>query len=158
MPFKNHMNSKDLSQMNIREIVFDQDDFFDQEKMINKLDHLIQAWAQDLIHNQHIDDIPDSDETWFSVLGRDIYWGDLNNQWEHYVVGCLIFFVSLRADIKRDFLVQPDNIRGQRLSRWLERLRHYQTPLSKDIVTKFCLCYSMRLERKPIKVRYSEYQ
>ena len=79
--------------MNIREIVFDPDDFFDQEKMIDKLDQLIQAWGQELIHNQHIDDMPDSDETWLSVLGRDIYWGDLNNQWEHYVVACLIFFV-----------------------------------------------------------------
>ena len=69
------MNSEDLSRMNIREIVFDQDDFFDQDKMIAKLDHLIQAWGQELIHNQHIDDIPDSDEAWLSVLGRDIYWG-----------------------------------------------------------------------------------
>jgi hypothetical protein len=87
-------------------------------------------------------------------LSRDIYWGDLNSQWEHYVVASLIFFVSLRADIKRDFLLQPDPIRGQRLSRWLEKLRHYQTPLSKDVVTKFCMCYSMVMENKPIKVRY----
>ena len=142
--------------MSIREIVFDIDDFFDQDKMIHKLDHLIQAWGQELIHNQHIDEIPDTDEAWLKVLDRDIYWGDLKNQWEHYVVGCLIFFVLLRADIKRDFLIQPDYIRGQRLNRWLGRLRHYQTSLSKDIVTKFCLCYSMILERKPIKVRYSE--
>jgi len=150
------MNSENLSLMNIREIVFDQDDFFDQEKMINKLDHLIHAWGQELIQNKHIDDIPDTDETWLKILDTDIYWGNLKNQWEHYVVGCLIFFVLLRADIKRDFLLQPDYIRGQRLSRWLGRLRHYQTPLSKDIVTKFCLCYSMILERKPIKVRYRE--
>ena len=150
------MNTEDLSRINIREIVFDQDDFFDQEKMIHKLDLLIHAWGRELIQNQHIDDIPDTDEAWLKVLDMDIYWGDLKSQWEHYVVGCLIFFVLLRADIKRDFLLQPDNIRGQRLSRWLERLRHYQTPLSKDIVTKFCLCYSMILERKPIKVRYNE--
>ncbi len=150
------MNSENLSSMNIREVVFDPDDFFDQEKMIHKLDQLILAWGQELIHYQHIDHIPESDEAWLSVLGRDIFWGDLNSQWEHYVVACLIFFVLMRADIKRDFLLQPDNIRGQRLSRWLERLRHYQTPLSKDIVTKFCLCYSMILERKPIKVRYNE--
>ena len=144
--------------MNIREIVFDPDDFFDQDKMISKLDQLIQAWGLELVQNQHIDDIPDSDEGWLKVLDRDIYWGDLKNQWEHYVVGSLIFFVLLRADIKRDFLLQPDYIRGQRLSRWLGRLRHYQTPLSKDIVTKFCVCYSMILERKPIKVRYNESQ
>ncbi len=48
------MNSKDLSLMKIRTIVFDQDDFFDQEKMINKLDHLIHAWGQELIQNKHI--------------------------------------------------------------------------------------------------------
>ena len=150
------MNSDDLSQVNIREVVFDPNDFFDQKQMIQKLDHLIQAWGQELIHHQHIEHMPDSDDAWLGVLGRDIYWGDLNSQWEHYLVGCLIFIVLLRADIKRDFLLQPDNIRGQRLSRWLERLRHYQTPLSKDIVTKFCLCYSMILERKPIKVRYNE--
>ena len=142
--------------MNIREIIFDQDDFFDQEKMIHKLDYLIHAWGRELIQNQHIDHIPDSDEAWLTILDRDIYWGDLKNQWEHYVVGCLIFFVLLRADIKRDFLVQPDYIRGQRLGRWLGRLRRYQTPLSKDIITKFCLCYSMILEKKPIKVRYNE--
>jgi hypothetical protein len=150
------MNSENPSLVNIRAIVFDPDDFFDQDIIIHKLNRLIQAWGQELLHNQHIDDIPNSDEDWLKVLDRDIYWGDLNNQWEHYVVACLIFFVLLRADIKRDFLIQPDNIRGQRLSRWLGRLRHYQTPLSKDIVTKFCLCYSMILERKPIKVRYKE--
>ncbi len=46
----------------------------------------------------------------------DIYWGDLNNQWEHYLVACLIFFVLLREDIKRDFLLTTDYIRAQRLS------------------------------------------
>ncbi len=152
------MNTEDLSLAKIRTIVFDQDDFFDQEKMINKLDHLINAWGQELLQNKHIDDIPDTDEAWLKILDMDIYWGDLNNQWEHYLVACLIFFVLLREDIKRDFLLTTDYIRAQRLSRWLGRLKHYQTPLSKDIVTKFCLCYSMRLERKPIKVRYSEYQ
>ncbi len=151
------MKSENPSDMNIREIVFDPDDFLDQEKMIKKLDCLIHAWCLELIQSQHIDAIPDSDEAWLKVLDMDIYWGDLKNQWEHYVVACLIFFVLLRTDIKRDFLLQPDYIRGQRLSRWLGRLRHYQTPLSKDIVTKFCVCYSMILERKPIKVRYSEF-
>ncbi|MGD8836128.1 MAG: hypothetical protein PVJ19_14385 [Desulfobacteraceae bacterium] len=148
------MNSQEPSQMGIRTTVFDPDDFFDQEKMVQKLDHLIQAWGRELIHHQHIDEIPQSDEAWLTLLSRDIYWGDLNSQWEHYVVASLIFFVSLRADIKRDFLLQPDPIRGQRLSRWLEKLRHYQTPLSKDVVTKFCMCYSMVMENKPIKVRY----
>ena len=142
--------------MTIREIVFDQDDFFNQEKMIQKLDRVIHAWGQELVQNQYIDHIPGSDEAWLKVLDMDIYWGDLKNQWEHYIVSCLIFFVLLRADIKRDFLLQPDYIRGQRLSRWLGRLRRYQTPLSKDVVTKFCLCYSMILERKPIKLRYNE--
>lgn len=150
------MNSEELSQMDIRTIVFDPDDFFNQEKMIQKLDFLIHAWGRELAHHQHIDTIPETDDAWLSVLDRDIYWGDLNSQWEHYVVACLIFFVLLRADIKRDFLLQPDPIRGQRLSRWLEKLRRYQTPLSKDIVTKFCVCYSMILENKPIKVRYNE--
>jgi hypothetical protein len=150
------MNSEDLSLMDIRTIVFDPDDFLDQKKMILKLDHLIQAWGRELIRNQHIDDIPETDEAWMKVLDRDIYWGDLNSQWEHYVVACLIFFVLLRADIKRDFLLQPDAVRGQRLSHWLEKLRHYQTPLSKDIVTRFCMCYSMIMEKKPIKVRYNE--
>ena len=37
------MNAEDPSLMKIREIVFDPDDFFDQEKMIVKLDHLIDA-------------------------------------------------------------------------------------------------------------------
>jgi hypothetical protein len=142
--------------MDIRTIDFDPDDFFDQEKMTQKLGHLIHAWGLELIHHQHLEQIPDSDEDWLKVLNRDIYWGDLNSQWEHYIVACLIFFVSLRADIQRDFLLQPDVIRGQRLSRWLEKLRHYQTPLSKDIVTKFCMCYSMVMERRAIKVRYNE--
>jgi hypothetical protein len=142
--------------MDIRTIVFDPDDFFDQEKMLKKLDHLIHAWGRELVNNGHLIEIPESDETWLKVLGRDIYWGDLDSQWEHYLVACLIFFVSLREDIKRDFLLQPDAIRGQRLNRWLLKLRHYQTPLSRDIVTKFCLCYSMIMENKAIKVRYND--
>lgn len=141
--------------MDMRTIVFDPDDFFDQEKMIQKLDHLIHAWGQELIHHQHLDEIPESDEAWLKVLDRDIYWGDLNSQWEYYIVSCLIFFVLLRADIQRDFLLQPDVIRGQRLSRWLEKLRRYQTPLSRDVVTRFCMCYSMIMEKKAIKVRYN---
>lgn len=152
------MKSEEPSHMDIRTTVFEPDDFFNQEKMIQKLDHLIQAWGRELMHNKHLDEIPESDESWLKVLGRDIYWGDLTSQWEHYVVACLIFFVSLRADIQRDFLLQPDPIRGQRLNRWLEKLRHYQTPLSKDIVTKFCLCYSMVMEKKAIKVRYNDFK
>jgi hypothetical protein len=152
------MNSEDMSQMDIRTMVFDPDDLFNREEMIRKLDHLIHAWGRELIHNRHLDHLPETDEAWLSVLNRDIYWSDLNTQWELYVVACLIFFVSLRADIKRDFLLQPDPIRGQRLNHWLERLRHYQTALSRDIVTKFCLCYSMVMEKKPIKVRYNHIQ
>ena len=150
------MKSEDQSLVNSREIVFDNDDFFDQEKMIKKLDQLIHAWGQELVQKQYIDQIPDSDDEWFQFLDMDIYWGDLKDKWEHYVVGCLIFFVLLRADIRRDFLIQPDYIRGQRLSRRLDKLRHYMNPLLRDVVTKFCLCYSMILERKPIKVRYNE--
>ncbi|MGD9249420.1 MAG: hypothetical protein PVI60_15750, partial [Desulfobacteraceae bacterium] len=84
------MNSQEPSQMDIRTTVFDPDDFFDQEKMVQKLDHLIQAWGRELIHHQHIDEIPQSDEAWLTLLSRDIYWGDLNSQWEHYVVASLI--------------------------------------------------------------------
>jgi hypothetical protein len=152
------MNAEEPSHVNIRQTVFDHDDFFDQKKMIDKLDQLIDAWGRELIHHGHIDEKPGSDDAWQTFLDRDIYWGDLKTQWEHYIVACLIFFVLLRADIKRDFLLQPDYIRGQRLSRWLGRLRRYQTPLSRDIVTKFCLCYSMILEKKPIKVRYKEFK
>ena len=150
------MKPADQSTVKIREIVFDNDDFFDQEKMIKKLDRLIHAWGQELVQKEHMDQSSLSDDEWFQFLDMDIYWGDLRDQWEHYVVGCLIFFVQLRADIRRDFLLQPDYIRGQRLSRWLGKLRHYMNPLLKDIVTEFCLCYSMILEKKPIKVRYSE--
>jgi len=146
-----------LAANKIREIVFDNGDFFDQGKMINKLDLLIHAWGQELVQKGYADQIPLSDDEWLRFLDMEIYWGDLNDQWDHYIVGCLIFFVMLRADIKRDFLLQPDNIRGQRLSRWLGKLLHYMNPLLRDIVTEFCLCYSMILERKPIKVRYIEF-
>jgi hypothetical protein len=149
------MKSEDQAPVNIRTITFDEQDFFDQEKMISKLDRLIHAWGQELVENKYIDEIPVTDEAWLQILGIEIYWGDLKNQWEHYIVGCLIFFVLLRADIKRDFLLQPDNIRGQRLSRWLWRLKHYITPLSRDVVTKFCICYCMIQEKEPIKVRYN---
>ena len=150
------MKTDDQSIMNMREIIFDNDDFFDQEKMIKKLDRLIYAWGLELVQKEYIDQFPASDDAWLRFLDMEIYWGDLNNQWEHYVVGGLNFFVLLREDIKRDFLLQPDYIRGQRLSRWLGRLSHYMTPLLRDVVTKFCLCYSMILERKPLKVRYSK--
>jgi hypothetical protein len=152
------MNLEALPNMDIRTMVFAPDDLLNQQTMIGKLDHLIQAWGRELIHCQHIDHLPETDDGWLTLLSRDVYRGDLNTQWEHYLVACLIFFVSLRADIKRDFLLQPDPIRGQRLNRWLEKLRHYQNPLTKDIVTKFCLCYSMVMENKPIKVRYNHIQ
>ncbi|MBC8466303.1 MAG: hypothetical protein ISR61_00070 [Desulfobacteraceae bacterium] len=150
------MKSEFQSVGKIREIVFDNDDFFDQEKMIKNLDRLVYAWGQELVQKKYIEQIPLSDDEWIRFLDMDIYWGDLNDQWDHYIVGCLIFFVKLRADIKRDFLLQPDYIRGQRLSRWLGKLRHYMNPLLRNLVTEFCLCYSMILEKKPIKVRYSE--
>jgi sarcosine oxidase delta subunit len=150
------MESKEEAAVRLSEIVFDTDDFFDKEKMIEKLDRLILAWGKELVLKKYIDKVPESDDAWLRFLDREIYWKDLKDQWEHYIVGCLNFFVMLRADIKRDFLLEPDNIRGQRLSRWLWRLRPYLTPLSRDVVTKFCLCYSMILERPPIKVRYNE--
>lgn len=150
------MKPVDPSAIKIREIVFDNGDFFDQRRMINKLDVLIHAWGQELVQKGYMDQIPLSDDEWIQFLEMDIYWGDLHDQWEHYIVGCLIFFIRLRADIKRDFLLQPDYIRGQRLSRWLGKLSHYMNPLLKNIITEFCLCYSMILEKKPIKVRYSE--
>jgi hypothetical protein len=146
----------DPSTIKIREIVFSNDDFFDKERVIQKIDGLIHAWGQELVQKGYIEKMPLSDDEWLTFLDMDIYWGDLKDQWEHYIVGCLIFFVPLRSDIKRDFLLQPDYIRGQRLSRWLGKLQHYMNPLLKNVVTEFCLCYSMILEKKPIKVRYSE--
>jgi hypothetical protein len=143
----------------MRTIQFEPDDFFDQDKMLNKLDRLILAWGEELRRGQYIDHLPGSDEAWLKVLGRDIYWKDLKDPWDCYLAGCLIFFVLLRSDIKEsEFLLQPDNIRGQRLQRWLPRTKHYLTPLSQDIITEFCLCYSMILEKKPIKVRYKEFK
>lgn len=150
------MKSEFQSVGKIREIVFDNDDFFDQGRMIKNLDRLVYAWGKELVQKKYIDQVPFSDDEWFQFLDMDIYWGDLKDQWEYYIVGCLIFFVQLRADIRRDFLLQPDYIRGQRLSRWLGKLRHYMNPLLRSLVTEFCLCYSMILEKKPIRVRYSE--
>lgn len=141
----------------LRELCFEEKDLFDQQIMIQHLDLLIQAWGLELMHKKYIDAVPNNEKDWLDVLERDIYWKDLRDQWDHYLVGCLIFFILLRSDIKRDFLLQPDYIRGQRLSRWLWRLKHYLTPLSREIVTQFCLCYSMILERKPIKVRYMDF-
>jgi hypothetical protein len=141
----------------LRELCFEEKDLFDQERMIQHLDFLIQAWGEELLRKKYIEAIPDTDNLWMEVLERDIYWKDLKDQWDHYLVSSLIFFVLLRADIKRGFLLQPDNIRGQRLGRWLWRLKRYMTPLSREIVTQFCLCYSMILERKPIKVRYYDF-
>ena len=141
----------------LRDCCFEEEDLFDQHKMIQKLDFLIQAWGEELRRKKYIDAIPANEKAWFEALDHDIYWKDLKDPWDHYIVGCLIFFLLLRADIQRDFLLQPDNIRGQRLSRWLWRLKHYQTPLSKEVVTQFCLTYCMILERKPIKVRYMDF-
>lgn len=142
----------------IRDLCFDRDDFFDQQKMIDKLDRLIQAWGKDLLRSQYIDRIPDPESAWLEVLERDIYWKDLKNQWDFYLVGCLVFFVLMREDIKRDFLLQPYNVQGQRLERWLRRLSRYMTSLSREVVTQFCLCYSLSQERKPIRVRYKEFK
>jgi len=150
------VNPGDPPTIKIREIVFDTDDFFDKERIIQKFDGLIHVWGQELVQKGYADQMPASDDEWLKFLDMDIYWGDLKDQWEHYIVGCLIFFVMLRADIKRDFLLQPDYIRGQRLSRWLGKLPHYMNPLLRDVITKFCLCYSMILDKEPIKVRYSE--
>ena len=124
--------------------------------MLRKLDFLINAWGRELAKKGYLEQIPISDSEWIQFLDREIYWGDLKDQWDHYIVGCLIFFVMLRSDIRRDFLLQPDYIRGQRLSRRLFKLGHYMNPLLRNTVTEFCLCYSMIMERKPIKVRYME--
>ena len=152
------MTSENQSHEFIRELRFESDEFFDQKRMIEKLDQLIQAWGEELLRNQYIDKIPDSEYAWLEVLERDIDWKDLENQWDCYVAGCLVFFVMLREDIKRDFLLQPYNVQGQRLERWLRRSHRYMTPLSREVVTQFCLCYSLSGERKPIRVRYKEFK
>jgi hypothetical protein len=152
------MKPENQSHEIIRELRFESDEFFDQKTMIDKLDHLVQAWGAELLRNQYIDKIPDSENAWIEVLERDIHWKDLENQWDFYLVGCLIFFVLMREDIKRDFLLQPYNVLGQRLERWLLRLRRYMTPLTREVVTQFCLCYSLSGERKPIRVRYKEFK
>jgi hypothetical protein len=142
----------------IREVRFESDDFFDQKRMTAKLDQLIQAWGGELLRNGYINEIPDSEHAWFEALGPGIDWKELRDQWDRYLVSCLIFFVLLREDIKRDFLLQPYNVIGQRLERWLKRQHRYATPLSKDVITQFCLCYSLSGERKPIRVRYKEFK
>lgn len=152
------MKPKNQSYEFIRELRFESDDFFDQKTMIDKLDQLIQAWGEELLQKKYIDKIPDSEHTWLEVLERDIHWRDLKDQWDYYLVSSLIFFVLMREDIKRDFLLQPYNILGQRLERWLLRLRRYMTPLSREVVTQFCICYSLSQERKPIRVRYKEFK
>ncbi len=150
-----HAENQPLDKIN--ELVFYEEDLFNQEKMVKKLDEIIYAWGRELVHEQYIDQIPQSDDAWTQFLSMDIYWGDLKNEWEYYVVGSLIFFVALRSDIKRDFLLQPDYIRTQRLSKSLVHVQHYfNTPLLRDIVTKFYSCYAMIQENKPIKVRYKE--
>jgi len=53
------MNSENMPFEMIREVRFENDDFFDQKIMIEKLDQLIQAWAGDLFRNGYIDAIPD---------------------------------------------------------------------------------------------------
>lgn len=152
------MTSENQSLEFIRETRFESDEFFNQKTMIDKLDQLIQAWGKELLRNHYIDKIPDAEHAWLDVLERDIHWKDLENQWEFYLVGCLIFFVMMREDIKRDFLLQPYNVQSQRLERWLRRMSRYTTPLSKEVVTQFCLCYSLSQERKSIRVRYKEFK
>jgi hypothetical protein len=152
------MNSEKQPLEFIREVRFESGDFFDQNKMVAKLDQLIQAWGGELLRNGHIDAIPASEYAWLEALERGIYLNDLKDQWEIYLVSCLIFFVSMREDIKRDFLLQPYNVVGQRLERWLHRQHRYVTPLSRDVITQFCLCYSLSGERKPIRVRYKEFK
>jgi hypothetical protein len=152
------MKSDNQSLELIRELRFESNDFFNQQIMLDKLDRLIQAWGQELLRSQYIDEIPDSENSWLSVLERDIHWTDLKDPWDAYLVSSLIFFVLMREDIKRDFLLQPYNVQGQRLERWLWRLKRYLTPLSRDVVTQFCICYSLSQERKPIRVRYKEFR
>lgn len=141
----------------LSELVFFDVDFPDQDKMLQKLDFLINAWGRELVHKGYMEQTPISDSEWISFLDMDIYWGDLKDQWDHYIVGCLIFFVMLRSDIRRDFLLQPDYIRSRRMSRWLEKLRRYMNPLLRNTVTEFCMCYSMIMEKKPIRVRFNEF-
>jgi hypothetical protein len=152
------MTSENQSLEFIREIRFESDDFFDQQKMLEKLERLIQAWGAELLRNHYIEEIPDSEYAWLEAMERDIHWKDLKNQWDFYLVGSLIFFVLMREDIKRGFLLQPYNVQGQRLERWLRRLNRYTTPLSREVATQFCLCYSLSQERKPIRVRYKEFK
>jgi hypothetical protein len=156
--YRGQMTSENQPLEFIREIRFENDDYFDQKKMLGKLDQLIQAWGKELLRNQYIAEIPDSEYAWLEVLERDIHWKDLKDQWDFYLVSSLIFFVLMREDIKRDFLLQPYNVQGQRLERWLRRQKRYMTPLSREVVTQFCICYSLSQERKPIRVRYKEFK
>lgn len=156
--YRGIMKPEDQPQAFIREICFESDAFFNQNVMVEKLDQLIRAWGEDLLRNRHIEKIPDSEYAWLEVLERDIEWKAIENQWDCYLVGCLVFFVLMREDIRRDFLIQPYNVQGHRLERWLRRLKRFMTPLARVVVSQFCLCYSLCGERKPIRVRYKEFK
>ena len=151
---KSHLSSAPK----IAQLVFEEDDLFDQERMVDKLDFLIHAWGHELLQKGYMDKTPSTDDDWIRFLDMEVYWRDLKEPWDHYLVGCLIFFVQLRADIKRDFLLQPDSIRGQKLGWRLHKLRRYISPLLRNLITAFCLCYSTVSERKPITVRFTEIQ
>lgn len=150
------MTSHISSTPQIGQLIFEEDDLFDQKRMVDKLDFLIQAWGHELLQKGYLTQMPATDDDWVKFLDMEVYWGDLKDPWDHYLVGCLIFVVPLRADIKRDFLLQPDNIRGQKLAWRLHKLRHYINPLLKKLITAFCLCYSTVSERNPITVRFTE--
>ena len=97
------MKPEDQPPIKIRQVVFEPTDLFDKERIVKKIDGLIHAWGQELVQKGYLEEMPLTDAEWLSFLDMDIYWGDLKDQWEHYIVGCLTFFVLLRADIKRDF-------------------------------------------------------
>lgn len=152
------MKSASDASMKMREMVFQENDYFNEEKMVHKLDFLIQALAAELHHKKYIDQIPNTEEGWSKLFETQFGLNEIRKEdWEAYVAGGLKFFLELKRSIKQsEFLKQNDIYRSYRFLHWKSGLRPYWNPLLERLLLEFYKTYCMILEIKQIRVKYME--
>jgi hypothetical protein len=151
------MNFPNKPTANLRHVLFNEDDYFNEEVMMQKLDQLIHAFATELFHKQQINQIPGPDEGWATLL-RELPSQNKAKDWEGYVIGCLVFFIKLQDAIREEeFLVQNDIHRSYKFIRWDAGIKSRKNPMLERLLKQFYKCYCMIQEKEPIRVRYMDY-
>ena len=141
------MHATNGTNTKVREIIFYENDYFDEAKMINKLDNLIEAFATELHQKTLIEQIPDTEEGWTQLFKKEFGLNDIKEGWEAYAAGSLKFFLELKQSILHsDFLKENDIYRSYRFLNWKAGLKAYWNPLLEKLMMEFYKTYCMILD------------